>query len=171
MYHLTFSITEADYIEFNMHFLTSRTSKIFFRVTRIVFLPLTILLTLSHLLFAEEIRIVPLILSVILILGLTVGLKPFFLLFNKLMIKLLKKQGKLPFYNSVQLRFDEDSYTETTERAESKIKYTTLEKIAEGRSAIYLYTGAAEANIIPYRAFENAEHKNYFMAFINSKKS
>jgi len=87
----------------------------------------------------------------------------------KTTIKLKKKDGKLPYGKNVLILFDEDFFYETTNEAEMKIKYSSIEKTAIGNSAIYIFIGAMQAFIIPLSVFETEKQKSAFLAFVNSK--
>jgi hypothetical protein len=77
------------------------------------------------------------------------------LLVLKRNIKSFKKSAKLPYGQNVTIHFDEDSFTETTVETETKVKYSSVEKIAFSNIALYIYVSSVQAFIIPYCVFEN----------------
>lgn len=86
-------------------------------------------------------------------------------------IKMIKKEGKLPYGKEVFARFDDQLFMETANGNESKIDYANIEKIAVGQKAIYIYIGAIQAFIIPFSVFEDEEKREEFLTFLNHKKS
>jgi hypothetical protein len=89
--------------------------------------------------------------------------------FLKLNIWVTKKSGKLPFPKNVNISFYGDYFEQTTETAETKTKYSAIERVYDGKFAIYIYIGAIQAFIIPLAAFESKRKKEEFMAFIRGK--
>ncbi|MCL2377932.1 MAG: YcxB family protein [Defluviitaleaceae bacterium] len=173
MFNFNFTLSEADYYEFNKHHsLSNLSAQKFILIVRIIlFITLGVGIISQFIAGYEGGRLSPaLFLSIIGIL-LSIFFKPFVLLLIKWQIREIKKQGKLPFDTNVHLQFDEEIYIESSETAEIKRNYTSIEKIVQGHEAIYLYVGAIQATLIPFSAFDNEGHKNDFLAFINSKIS
>jgi len=168
MFNFTYNLTEADYFEFNRHhtFGNQSTQKVIIvmRIFLAAFMSFIILLNLI-----SGGGMGSLIFPVILGLAVIFGFKPLMLLSIKWQIKLIKKQGKLPFGKDVNIRFDEESYVETNEVSETKINYTSLERVVKGHHVIYLYIGAMQATIIPFAAFETDEQRDDFLTFIINK--
>ena len=88
----------------------------------------------------------------------------------KAQIKLMKKDGKLPYGKNVSIEFDETFFIESTEINETKTKYASIEKIAVSNNMIYVYFSAIQAFILPLSVFESNEQKDAFLLFINDKK-
>jgi len=171
MYNFTFKMTEADYLEFNRHhILSDKSAQKITRITRVVLLICIGFFLVNYIFLQGDIPTTSVFFFIILGVVISFGYKPLMLLLVRLQIKSLKKQGKLPYNKNVQLQFDEENYTEIGDISETKIKYTTIEKVVEGRIAIYLYIGAIQATIVPYSVFETVEQKHNFLAFINSKR-
>ena len=84
-------------------------------------------------------------------------------------INRIKKSGKLPMQNNIQLLFDENDFTEITEVNESKYLYSCIESIDMGEKAMYLYNGAIQAFIIPNSVFKDAFEKESFKQFVKNK--
>ena len=168
IYNFTYNLVEADYFEFNRHHTMGNKSahKVVsaMRVFIAAFMGFIVLLNvisgggMSSLIF-------PLTLGFIVIFG----FDHLVLLLIRWQIRSIKKQGKIPFGKDVNIRFDEESYTEINEVSETKINYTSMERVVKGHHAIYLYIGAVQATIIPFAAFETEEHMDDFLAFIFSK--
>ena len=95
--------------------------------------------------------------------------KPLFMLVMKLNIKLIKKDGRLPYGKDVLIQFNEDYFIENTNETESKVKYEIIEKIVCGMYAIYIYISSIQAFIVPFSVFENEEQRNEFLEFVNNK--
>jgi hypothetical protein len=89
--------------------------------------------------------------------------------FLKLNIWIMKKSGKLPFSKNVSLSFYDGHFDQVTETAETKTKYSAIERVSEGKAAVYIYIGAIQAFIIPLAAFESESQKAEFMAFLRGK--
>ena len=53
--------------------------------------------------------------------------------------------------------------------AETKIKYTAMERIEINKNAIYIYFNSIQACIIPFSVFESEKQKSEFIEFINNK--
>ncbi|MCL2361803.1 MAG: YcxB family protein [Defluviitaleaceae bacterium] len=171
MYNFSFHVTEADYLEFNkQHNLASLKTQKFVRVIRVILLILIGFLVFSTVFIVDEPRVGDLVFFGFLAAFVIFGFKPLTLLLVRVQIRTIKKQGKLPFNKDVQLRFDEDSYTEITDVSETKMKYTPLERVVEGPNAVYIYVGAIQATLIPNAAFESEEQKQEFLVFIRSRK-
>lgn len=167
MYTLSFSLTDADYFEFNRHHhLGKASSGKFIRAMRVIMLVMAGIV--AFLTYVVGFR-ADLIIICTVALVLVFGYDRLVLILLKLQISGLKKKGKLPYGKNVQMQFDEETYTEVNELNESITKYTALERVVKGREAIYLYIGAMQASIIPFSAFETEKDNDDFLAFIISK--
>ena len=80
-----------------------------------------------------------------------------------------KKDGRLPYDKNVRLEFHEDYIYEVTERTETKINYASIERVIASPKAVYLYTSAIQALILPFTAFESEEQKAGLRDFINKR--
>ena len=87
----------------------------------------------------------------------------------KMSIKFMKKSGRLPYDNQVNLRVENDFIIEKTPMTEIKTMYPKLERIAVGPFGVYLYTSAISAILIPNTVFSNAAQKYDFLQLINQK--
>ena len=172
MYHFTYVLSEKDYWELNkFHLLYSKSGKRSINLMRLT-VPM-ILLAFILLSDVWEVEFNTILLEIIIFtIGSIVWLfaaKPVVLFRAKRHIATMKKDGKLPFEKNVSLQFDEDFVIGTTERGESKIRYTAIEKTCVGSDAIYIYTNAVQAHIIPLYVFESQEQISGFLAFIKNK--
>ena len=84
-------------------------------------------------------------------------------------IKSMQKGGKMPYDSEMRLCFGDDEVLEITKTAESRVKYTSIEKMHMGDTAIYIYISAMQAFIIPISAFESQAQKAEFIAFVRQK--
>lgn len=172
MYKFSYSLDEKDYLEFNrFHFNTASANRKITLLLRLFVPVMLIVLSLPTFVNHEDMYEV-LISGVICVITSVIwffAVKPLCMLNIKVSMKFMKKDGKLPYGKNVQIYFNEEEIHETTEVAESKVKYSNIEKIAEGSQAVYIYIGAAQAFIIPLSVFETEVQKNEFLLFINSK--
>ncbi|MCL2638604.1 MAG: YcxB family protein [Oscillospiraceae bacterium] len=175
MFEFKFKVTEKDYLDFNIfHYennpINKKSTKIIYIVTFTIFAAIVANLVLTaepeDTLFALIFGIVSLGVAIPVVLLIQ---KPFNKLFYRFNIYILKKSGKLPFDTDNSLKFADDDYTEVTPDTESKIKYSKIEKVLVSENAVYIFTSAMQAHIIPLSAFENEQQKEQFCAFINQK--
>ena len=98
------------------------------------------------------------------------SLKPLSLLFLKLHIKFMKKNGKLPYSNFAILEFYDDYFVEITENTKTEIKYDAIFKVrVNEQKAIYIYQNAVLAYIIPFDVFYSSVARDEFLDFIHQK--
>ncbi|MCL2215834.1 MAG: YcxB family protein [Defluviitaleaceae bacterium] len=173
MYSFAFNLEDSDYLEFNkFHFETAPSHK---RLERGALALMAIIVLAFYVrAVAQGANWLSMLISLIIVLGVVLLVfrftsKPLTGLILKLQIASIKKDGKLPFGKNVRLTFDEDSFVESTEVAETKTKYASVEKVAKGKTAIYIYTGAMQAILLPLSAFENDEQQREFLNFINAR--
>ena len=172
MYSFTYNynLTDDDYLEYNKYhnFANTSTLKIFF-VLKVILFALLGLMVLLNLLPGISTGI-NIFVTIFFGLAIAYGYRPLITQLLKWQITATSKKGKLPYGKNVHLQFDADIYTETNENIQIKIKYGSLEKIAHGSTAIYLYIGAMQATILPYSAFESEAQKQELLYFLNSKR-
>ena len=84
-------------------------------------------------------------------------------------LKLESESGKSPFTAQMKMAFGEEKMEITSEVAESLANYSAIERIVTGPNALYLYTSASTAFILPYRIFASEEEKESFLQFIQQK--
>ena len=88
---------------------------------------------------------------------------------KKSMKKIIDKGFKLPFGRNVEVLCNDEGFISVDELAETRIKYTSVTQIAEGKDAVYVFFSALQAFIIPFSAFENEAQRNEFLAFLKGK--
>jgi len=174
MYSFNYNLDDTDYLEFNkFHFNTSQAHKKMTLITRLmvpVALIIFFLLSLTNYETGTEL----LVKGAIYIVGSVIWfcvVKPLSILSIKMNMNAMKKSGKLPYGRNVQIQFDEEVIHEITEIAESKMKYSNIEKIVEVDRALYIYYAATQAFIIPISVFESEEQKNEFLRFLNIQRT
>ena len=174
MNELKFTVNDEDYIEFNRHYLThSPDNKKLIAMTRLMMPVMFSLLLLIDFLGKESFDGF-LFFSLFLFYAFISTIfffvvKPLFLFLIKIHIKTMKKHGKLPYGKDVILRVEEEALIEITPEIETKVKYTTIEKIDTGKNAIYIYMNRLQAVIVPFSAFETETSRNEFLYFMQGK--
>jgi len=181
LYQFEFSLSEKDYLDFNVfHNVKSseNTSKksiiIFFSAILVVFSLLFItnhgLNTTTFISIGIAMFIVIFVFFFIMFIFKVTRLNNLLtILILKLQIRSIKKTGKLPFGKENVIRFYEDFILSIEDSTETKMQYARIEKVAEGKKAIYIYSSAIQAFILPFSAFSNGQERNEFWAFINQK--
>ena len=172
MFDFSYSLDDTDYLEFNkFHYKTAPASKRIMYATQ-AFVPVALFI-ISILFFLNNRDIPAFLMSVVIYTIISVAwvfsVKPLATIQTKITIKNIKKDGRLPYSKTVQIQFDEENITVNSEEAKSEYKYSIIEKIAEGDSAVYIYIGAIQAFIIPFSVFQTADRKNNFLEFIKMK--
>ena len=87
----------------------------------------------------------------------------------KLMMFAVKRDGKLPYAKNVRMEFWDDHVIEINELAETKVKYTTMERVAVGPKGVYIYMTAISALLLPMFAFESEAQRDELVAFVREK--
>lgn len=175
MYKFSYTSNDKDYWEFNKyHLFNSSANKRGLLFLRLI-IPIALLIGSIVGMYEDGVPFdVFGILSLVLVCG---GLstiwwflaKPFNLFFLWINIRMIKKDGKLPYNSESFIEFNEEDFTEKTEQGESKVKYSIIEKVAIVKKWIYIYTNATRAYIIPDYVFETTVQKDEFIEFIFTK--
>ncbi len=174
MYKFEYSLTDSDYIKFNIfHTFNSKSGKKNMLTLRLI-VPVILFFILFIPLINKENRDIIFFSSTIFIYLVSSIIcfflaKHFQIYFIKKMVKRIKKDGKLPYGKNNLIKFDQNFIYEVNDKIETKTKYTVLENIMVDDNAIYIYFSAIQAYIIPFRVFENDEQKEAFLEFINDK--
>lgn len=84
-------------------------------------------------------------------------------------ISRIKKSGKLPYQINVTISFEDDFFVETTENGEARVKYSAIERIIIAEKAIYIYTNAVQAILLPFTVFSDEQKYDDFIVFIEKK--
>lgn len=82
-------------------------------------------------------------------------------------LKMLEKDGKLPYSKNYTVEFLDDEYIETTENSVSHTKYSDVSKVIYSDDALYLFVDAQRASVILYSCL--GEDKQNLIDFIKQK--
>lgn len=85
-------------------------------------------------------------------------------------IEQIKKSGKLPYQTEATISFEDDFFCESTDEGELKLKYTAIERVVTAEEAIYIYTNAIQAVILPMTVFADTQNRDDFLRFIEEKR-
>lgn len=168
MYTFNFTISEKDILEFNV-FHNDNTS--FTKTWRFLWIFITIVVFVICMLFMPVAWV---FFGLTGVFALSAGIififrRPFVAFWSKILIRSMKKRGKLPVGENNQLNFDENGFHAIGENGEFKLKYHALKRVRLGKAAIYLCIGPRAALTIPKRAFESKEQGREFLSFIRGK--
>jgi hypothetical protein len=173
MHQFKYTLSDNDYFEFNKHHLFNAPANKGGLVAARLMVPaifvVFLLLSLVFIGFDVSLFIGQVVGYTIISVAWGFLVKPFYVFTLKKNIKTMKKHGKLPYVQDILICFDEDSVIETTPETETKMKYTKIERIAESNLAIYVYTSAAQAIILPFSVFESEKQRDDFRDFIHCK--
>ena len=173
MYQFEYTMDENDYFEFNKYHLFENPANKKRVLIRRLMVPLAcVVIWLIFLLLGADFDTLSVLLFVYSVFSVMWFLSyKYSLIFSlRRNIKAMKKQGKLPYSNEVIIQFNEDCFIETTSATETRTKYTNVEKVVLGKSAVYVYMGAIQAYIVPFSVFETEKQKEEFCAFIENKR-
>ena len=171
MFEFDYTVTEKDYIEFNRyHANHSPSGEKSRRILTLIVPAILVIQLLIEIIGGKTenivgMAIIYLLYSVfwVLIIG------PILRLSVRMNTMFLKKNGKLPYDNEINLKFDEEFIYEKTRLTEIKMSYEKLERISAGKKGVYLYHTVISAFLIPNNAFANAARKYDFLQFIHKK--
>lgn len=172
MFQFNYTITDDDYLKFNInHSTQTKIGK-----TNVLTMQLIIPIILVFLMLLSYIKgndfsdlMTQLIISVI--------VSIFWILYYKLSIprivkqtmRATKKNGRLPYIGNGTLIFDDNFMYENTGIQDTKTSYSLIEAIYTTNEALYIYTGAISAVILPYRFIESQEVFNSLVNFLQEK--
>jgi len=173
MFQFNYTLSEKDYYDFNeYHLLNSPMNKkgiLFYCILLPVLLASMILFFWLRYQNFIQILIMIIAASILSALWILFLLKKLLLLNMKSQIKRIKKLGKVVWGVETAVSFGEEFISDISELGESKFKYSVVEKIAVGKTAVYVYIEALRALILPFPVFESEEQKQEFLSFINNK--
>lgn len=169
------NITEEDFLRFNIeHIKISKSGKI---ATGLLCISCILLTALGGIVFFSIAKgysyptFIPTTETIVLVIFMIIYLAFFRQkIFNKTlkrMIKLQKKDGKLPFTENSTIEFCEEEIYESTESSSNHIKYSELTKVHYTDNEMYLYIDSQRALIIPYSQL--GEDKEKVVNFIKQK--
>lgn len=84
-------------------------------------------------------------------------------------IEKTKRIGKLPYPANIHIRFNDEEIDIVTDDSQEKTVYSVVERMIIGDDAFYIYRASISAFIIPFRAFETMQQREAFLAFIEGK--
>ena len=94
-------------------------------------------------------------------------IKKMFNFFIRMNIRAVIKNGKLPYGKNTVISFRDGDILDITEDTELKIKYDKIENIAVTEHAVYIYTNALQAFILPLNLFADKNSVNVFVQFFD----
>lgn len=172
-YQFNVKLNDQDYIKLNNFCMVkSYYGKKQMKSIRILFIALFAALWLLSLVsggFTKEsfIGVIP---TVILCVLVQVFLPKIFMWLNKMHIKNLKRDGKMPYSASSVMEFYDDYFAESTPENKTEQKYAAVERISvvEGET-IYIHINKLMAYILPVSCFNSKEQFESFVEFIKTK--
>lgn len=88
------------------------------------------------------------------------------------LIKKLKSTGKPPYSEEGTLIFEDESIVDSNDCAETRVKYSAVNKLCVTEAAIYVYfSSMQQAVVLPKSAFENNANMENLIAFLKDKIS
>lgn len=174
MFIINNSMTKEEYIEFNEYHLThSNEGKKMFKMLHLLTPIISLCIISIYYVITDNLLVVSITAIILALITLLFSLNIKKIIFKSLKknINNLEKNGKLPFSNESTIILDDDFIREKTSLTESNIKFESIEKIVESKNALYIYIGAIQAIVIPYRSFTSNEEKIDFLNLLNSKTS
>ena len=167
-FQFTYTMTEQDYLDFNMHYMKhSKNVKRQGIIMRIMFAVIVLLLLINRLQKDDLIFTLVFCGIIMLILQLLVG--PFMRWGVMHNIERMKKDGRLAYDKVSTFIFEDDSVNETTPDSVSTLRYSIFQRVEPGENAVYLFISASSAYIIPYRVFSTVKQRDAFLTFIRGK--
>lgn len=171
MFEFLYTLTEQDYLTFNEYHIEYSPA---FKKSRVIlrFLPpvFFLLLVVMTYITSQDSMLLYIMGGMALIASVL-----WIILYKNIMKKNVKKQirrlaktGKLPFNRQVNMRFEETSFVEASSDVASRINYSKIERILAGRYVI-IYINSMQAHILPGHIFQNREHQDAFLSFLQTK--
>lgn len=175
-----FTMTEEDYLKFNVeNYKNSHAYKLANKITYVVIAVVIAFVVAVFFCFSTKNGMpiyIPIIETVFLLIF--YGIYLFFALrpksrnkravrICKRTIKMLEKDGELPYSKHYTVEFSDDEYVETTENSVSHTKYSDINKVIYADDAMYLYVDAQRASVILYSCL--GEDKQKIIDFIKQK--
>ncbi|MGL6201474.1 MAG: YcxB family protein [Lachnospiraceae bacterium] len=170
MYQFCYTLSERDYLEFiKYHAFNTPENKKSMLIYRFVVTIIFIACGLAFGSIADEPDLSYIVFGIVVVLWL--------ILFKwiegkRIEIKnwIIKKNGNLYYQSDVTIYFKDDFYTYTTEIGEEEVKYSAIERVIMNERAIYIYTNAMQAILLPFIVFSNEQNRDDFMMFIEEKR-
>lgn len=172
MFQFHYMVSEDDYIELNQyHAFNSPANKKYMLISRFVFPIIFVVIGLIAGRKANELYNTYLFYAAFGIAAILwlIFYKQIMAELVKAGVKRTKKSGKLPYHSDVTIYFDNDFFVEASENGEARVNYSVIERIIIAKKAIYIYTGAVQAILMPLTVFSNEQNRDDFIAFIEKK--
>ena len=171
MYEFQVSLTEEDYVDFNIHHaFYAPQSKQTMRVGRWILPVMLLLLFLVATNSASfEEKLVPGAFLAIILLCWVVFFKKIMMRSIKKRIQKMKAVGKLPYSETTCVQFHEDYIIDISEDLEVKAAYTKIERIAIAPTATYVYCSVMQAFILPDKMFSDTADRLSLLRFLEEK--
>lgn len=82
--------------------------------------------------------------------------------------KLLKEGSNISLLGKYEMRLSPDEIHYKTLASETKIKWSSINKVVQNDKYIFIYIGAVQALVIPKSAFTSIEQQKEFLDYVNS---
>jgi len=169
LYEFNFTISEQDYLDFNLYHMNTasdmRKKLTVYRLMLPGFFVLWLLFTYNQ---AENMLPRAILFAAASVLWFF-AMKPLLVSSVKRRIAKMSQNGTLPCTQVTAVRFDDDVMQSDCDGQEEVTAYAALDQITVYTSAIYIYTRAATVFILPFSAFASESQKEDFIQFINEK--
>ena len=175
IYKFKIKTTDKDYYEFNKYHSTDSPDFKKSRLIGKIYVPaIFLVMFIYYVIRGDDLYSLSFALIIFSIVSLIwcFSLKPLSLLFLKIHIRFMKKNGKLPYSNYATIEFYDDYFVEITENTKTEVKYDALFKVRVNEpKAIYIYQNAVLAYIIPFAVFDSDDERSEFIDFIKRKSN
>lgn len=167
--NINYDLTKEDYIEYNLHFIsTSQSMKKSIFIQRYI---ISLIFLVSPFI-AVKITNAPLTYWIVVFIVVYVLWVAFYVRFLKRSVKKriekLVAEGKnTNIFGNHSLTLTEEGIIETSSSGEAKTNWSAVEKVYDTEKYLYIYISSINAYIIPVRAFKSLDEKNEFLRKIN----
>jgi hypothetical protein len=164
-------LTEEDYLEYNkFHMIRSPYGRGNVNGSRIIWTTAICLFILMNFL-RNGFTLVSLLVSIPLfaLLALVhIFIKDILAFSLKMSLKSMKKRGKMGYSPSYTIEFYDDHFIETTETAQTRDQYASIERVSIVGGTYYLHNNNIGAYIILSSSFHSDEERAEFEAFVKA---
>ncbi len=158
--HLTFSITRADFRNYNLHHHLVKNIR-----KRILSLLLIFILFYVYVNFRNR-NFDALIFSLVMT---GMGIFYFFAFYLSAILSARRLRENSPYLGEKTIIFNETGITCSDQFGTAEMNYSAFQKFYESKNYFYLYLEFNQAIAIPKRAFESPEQLKEFMSVISNK--
>lgn len=168
---IEYNLMKEDYIAFNMHHID--TSPAIKRSLLIQRYGVSLVFLIVPFIFSHKSG-VPWLLSLavygaIFLTWIIYYPKYFMYVTKKRVIRLIEEGGNSEIFGTYSIALTEEGVEQTSNSEESKSSWDTIQRIEETPDYIYIYISAANAYLVPIRAFEGITEKAAFMQILREK--